>query len=134
MYVVHLLHPYIVFGEAVHEARQKLVHFAEDGHAEGEVAGPEEGFPFLGAGAAHVGFVVGAPSCAAADHLHASGPSTLVVGKGSRGVGKFDGHIGTGEGGRSEIVLVVEVNDGNNLVAALARYFFDDMAHFAISY
>ena len=78
--------------------------------------------------------MVCAPARAAADHLHASGPSTLIVGEGSRGVGELDGHVGTGESGRREVLLVVQVNDGNNLVTAVTRYFFDDMAHLAVSY
>ena len=81
----------------------------------------------------HIGFVIFHPACGAAHHLDVVSKGAQVVTVSSRGVGKFYGDVGRRKGGAVEVVLVVDINLTNNLVATLQGDLLDHVSHLAVA-
>jgi hypothetical protein len=83
--------------------------------------------------AAHLLGVVGHPPGAARDDFHAGGETALYIAVGYRWSRKFNGYVSRAEGGTLEILLVVDVDAADHLVAASQGYLFDHTTHFAVA-
>ena len=118
----------------VSSACQVLVDGRKDGHAQAEVAGPEQRLALLGAEAAYVVAVVLQPAGAAGHHLDAGFEGAQVVAVGGLRVGKLYGDVGAPEGFRVEILLVVQVDDAHDFMSTAAGDAFYLLAHFAVAY
>ena len=131
--VVRLAHAHVVARELVHNLGQVLVDGREDGHAQAEVARPEQRPFTLGAEAAHFLAVFFRPARAARHELHARLEGLHVVAVGSLGIGELDGHVGRAEGFGLEVLLVVDVDDADDFVSAATGNAFYFLAHLAIT-
>ena len=74
------------------------------------------------------------PPCRAAHHLHVVTEGTQIVVVCHVGGGELDGHIGTAECRTVEILLVVDVYDTDNLMAAADSNLLYHPTHLAVSY
>ena len=116
----------------VHQFGQVAVDGREDGHADGEVAGPEECLSLFAAQTLHVLLVMVHPARRSAHDLHVVAERAQEVAIRRCGVGKLYRHVGRGEGGRVEVVRVVDVYLANDTVAATDGNLLDHVAHFPI--
>ena len=94
----------------------------------------EKMLALLGAEAAYVVAVVLQPAGAAGHHLDAGFEGAQVVAVGGLRVGKLYGDVGTSEGFRVEILLVVQVDDAHDFMSTAAGDAFYLLAHFAVAY
>ena len=133
MDVVRFAHAHVVAGELVHNLGQVLVDGREDGHAQAEVARPEQRPSALGAEASHFLAVFFRPARTTRHELHARLEGLHVVAVGSLGVGELDGHVGRAEGFGLEVLLVVDVDDADDFVSAATGNAFYFLAHLAIT-
>ena len=131
--MVRFDHRNVIVGKAVHDLCQIAIDGREDGHAQREVGSPEESVSLFGAGAAHIGFVLRAPTCRAAHHFHPLCPGAEVVGIGRCGGGELDGAIGRTKGIAFKILRVIDIDDGNDFVTAAACDLFNHFAHLAVA-
>ena len=74
------------------------------------------------------------PARGARHHRHACRPRPSVVAQRHLRRGEFDGHVGTAEGRRAEVLRVVHVYHGDNLMSPLAGNPLNEPAHLAVSY
>ena len=126
-------HLHVVLWELVHDFGQILIDGREDRHANGEVTGPKERLLAVLAERLHISLVVFHPAGRAAHHLDIVGKSAQIVAVGSRGVCELYGDIGRRKGGAVEVVLVVDINLTNNLVATLQGDLLDHVSHLAVA-
>ena len=132
--VVCLGHAHLVVGEVVHDACQVLVHGREDGHAQAEVRRPEERPSLFTAEAAHLVGVCIHPARAARHDLHSGSECLHAVSVGSLRCGELDGYVGRAESFRLEVLRVVHVDDGHNLVSEVPGNLLNGLAHLSVSY
>ena len=133
MHVVGLGQLNVVLRELVHDLGQIPVDSREDGHANGEVARPEESLLAVFGQRFNVGLVVFHPTRRTAHHLHIVGEGLKVVAVGSRRIGKLNGHIGRGKGRTVKVSLVVYIYLTHNFVAAGNGNLLNHMTHLAIA-
>ena len=133
MHVVHLLHADVVLRKFVHYLCQIAVHCREDSHSDREIGSPEERLPFFLTHAAHILLVVCLPSRRPAHNLHSAAPCLQVVVVGSSGIGELYRYIGRRKRLGVEVLLVVDVDFTNNLVASGKGYLLYHAPHLAVA-
>ena len=74
------------------------------------------------------------PTSRTTDHLHTLGPGFQVVAIGCLRSCKLNGHIGRCELWRVEVLLVVDVDDTHNLMAAVTGNLLNHLAHLSVAY
>ena len=133
MDVVRFAERHVVLRIVVHDAGDVLLHRHEDIHAYREVRSPEEGtvrlFHFL----LDLRQLV-VPARRTHHHRHASFETFADVAKAGLRCGELDSHVSSAEGLAVEVLLVLDIDGADHFVSAALRYFFNDMAHLAISY
>ena len=73
------------------------------------------------------------PTCRAGNNLYTLGPRLQIVAVGCLWRRKFNGNIGRCKGLALKLLLVVNINDTHNLMAAAQGYLFYHLTHFAVA-
>ena len=120
--------------ELVHNSSQIAIYSTEYSNSKTKVGTPEKGLTFFGAHTSYLIAMFLQPSSAAAYHFHIVTESTQIVIISNMGSCKFDGNIGTLKLWTIEVLLVINIYDGYNLVTATEGYFLYHTTHLTVTY